>query len=223
MSSKFRIDCKWVEPTSGGTAERHFLAEVGIEADGVPVTAPADPHARTYRSGIRVSAYDLASWFIANWWRLRWEAQGEGWSWNMSHRVGAVGNGYLWPDLEFVGGDATVEIRSNPIGFYTTSALRLLSEVDIHVPAGEFENAVRDFVETVAVRLQSVASQDADGLQELLSAWRDLGQGFEDPVLSFDNRAVEARMGFDPEEVEPAVLVRLRRAAEEVGCNPVEE
>ena len=222
MSSKFRIDCRWVEPTSGGPANRYFLAEVGIEADGVPVTALADSHARTYRSGIRVSAYDLASWFIANWWRLRWEAQGEGLSWNMSHRVGAAGNGYLWPDLEFVGGDATVQIRSNPISLGSTPPLRFLSEVDIHVPAGEFEDAVRDFVGTVASRLQSWASQDTEGLQELLSAWRDLGQEIKDPVLSFD-RAIEARMGFDPEEAEPAVLVGLRQAAEEVGRNPVEE
>ena len=222
MSSTFRIDCRWVEPTSGGTANRHFLAEVGIEADGVPVTALADPHARTYRSGIRVSAYDLASWFIANWWRLRWEAQGEGLSWNMSHRVGAAGNGYLWPDMEFIGGDASVQIRSNPISFGTTSPLRFLSEVDIHVPAGDFENAIRDFVAKVASRLESWASQDAGGLQELLSAWRDLGQEIDDPVVSFD-RAIEARMGFDPEEAEPAVLVGLRQAAEEVGRNPVEE
>lgn len=222
MSGKFRIDCRWVEPASGGAANRHFLAEVGIEADGVPVTALVDTHARAYRSGIRVSAYDLASWFIANWWRLRWEMQGEGLSWNMSHRVGAAGNGYLWPDLEFVGGDATVQIRSSPISLGTTSPLRFLSEVNIHVPADEFENAVRDFVETVASRLQSWASQDADGPQELLSAWRDLGQEIEDPVLSFD-RAIEARMGFDPEDAEPAILAGLRHAADEVGRDPVGE
>ncbi len=188
----------------------------------MPVTALADPHTRTYRSGIRVSAYDLASWFIANWWRLRWEAQGEGLSWNMSHRVGAAGNGYLWPDLEFIGGDATVQIRSNPINFGTTSPLRFLSEVDIHVPAREFEDAVRDFVEKVASRLESWDSQDAGEMQGFLSAWRDLGQAIEDPVLSFE-RAIEARMGFDPEEAESAVLVGLRQAAEEVGRNPVEE
>ena len=222
MSSRFRIDCRWVEPAPGGSPSRHFLAEVGIEADGVPVTALADTRARTYRSGIRVSAYDLAAWFIANWWRLRWEADGEGSSWNMSHRVGAAGNGYLWPDLEFVGGDATVQIRSNPISLAPISPLRFLSEVDIHVPAGDFENAVRDLVETVTSRLQSLTSQDTEGLQELLPAWRDLGQEIEDPVLSFD-RAIEARMGFDPEEAEPAVLGCLRQAAHEVGRSPVEE
>ncbi len=222
MRSEFRIDCQWVEPAVGGSAERHFLAEVGIEAHGVPVTALADSNTHTVRSGIRVSAYDLAAWFVANWWRLRWEADGKGSSWNMSHRIGAAGNGYLWPDLEFVGGDATVQIRAKPISLGSIPSLRFLSEVNVHVPAEEFEHAVRNFVEAVASRSESLGGQGADDLQELAAAWHDLGQEIEDPELSFD-RAIEARMGFDPEEAEPALLGRLRQAAHEVGRSPVEE
>lgn len=222
MSSKFRIDCQWVEPALGGSAARRFLAEVRIDADGVPVTALADTRDRSYRSGIRVSAYDLAAWFVANWWRLRWEVDGTGTSWDMSHRVGAAGNGYLWPELEFIGGDATVQIRSNPVSLGATSHLRFLSEVNVHVPARDFESAVRDFIEAVTSRLRSLAGPDIEGLQELLTAWHDLGREIEDPVLSFD-RAIEARMGFDPEEAEPALLSSLRQAANEVGRSPVEE
>lgn len=222
MSSEFRIDCQWIEPGSGGPAARRFLAEVRIDADGVPVTALADTRTRSYRPGIRVSAYDLAAWFVANWWRLRWEVDGAGTSWEMSHRVGATGNGYLWPDLEFIGGDATVQIRSNPVSLGATSHLRFLSEVNIHVPARDFESAVRDFIEAVTSRLRSLAGQELEGLQELLTAWRDLGREIKDPVLSFD-RALEARMGFDPEEAEPALLSSLRQVANEVGRSPVEE
>ena len=222
MSSKFRIDCRWLEPASGGTATRHFLAEVGIEVDGVPVTAIAEPDTRTYRSGIRVSAYDLAGWLVANWWRLRWEAHGVGASWNMSHRVGAAGNGYLWPDLEFIGGESTVQIRSNPVSLGTTSPLRFLSEVNVHVPAADFENGVRDFVEAVTSRSQSLPVQGEDDLHELAAAWRDLGEEISDPALSFD-RSIEARMGFDPEAAEPALIGGLRQAVLEVGRGPVEE
>ena len=88
---------------------------------------------------MRVSAHDLAAWLVTNWWRLRWESQGEGASWKMSHRVGAAGNGHLRPDLEFVGGESTVQIRSNPVSLGTTSPLRLLSEVDVHVPVADLK------------------------------------------------------------------------------------
>ena len=222
MSSKFRIDCHWLEPASDGTADRHFLAEVGIEVDGVPVTAVADTATRTYRSGIRVSAYDLAAWLVANWWRLRWESHGEGASWKMSHRIGAAGNGYLWPDLEFVGGASTVQIRSSPVSLGTTSPLRFLSEVNVHVPTADFEDGVRNFIEAVTSRSQCLPVQGEGDLHELAAAWRVLGEEIKDPELSFD-RSIEARMGFDPEEAEPTLLGGLRQAVLEVGRGPVEE
>ena len=222
MSGRFRIDCKWVEPASDDSAAQWSLAEVRIDADGVPVTALADTRNHTYRSWIRVSAYDLAAWFVANWWRLRWEGDGTGTSWEMSHRVGAAGNGYLWPDLEFFGGDATVQIRSNPLSLGSTSHLRFLSEVNIRVSAQDFEAVVRAFIEVVTSRLQSLPGPEIEEVQELLTAWRDLGQEIEDPVLTF-GRAIEARMGYDPEEAELALLSSLRQAAKEVGRGPVEE
>ena len=222
MSSRFRIDCQWVEPAVSGSADRHLLAEVGIEANGVPVTALSEAATRTFRSGIRVSAYDLAAWFVANWWRLRWETHAEGVSWNMSHRIGAVGNGYLWPDVEFVGGDATVQVRAKPISLGSTAPVRFLNAVDVHVPATDFEFAVRQFVETVIMRLESWSGQAEEELQELATAWSDLRQEIEDSKSSFD-RAIEARMGFDPEEAQPALLDCLRQAAHEVGRSPIEE
>ena len=42
MSSAFRIDCQWLEPAEKASPDRHFLAEVGIQANGVSVTSLAD-------------------------------------------------------------------------------------------------------------------------------------------------------------------------------------
>ena len=143
MSSRFRIDCQWIEPAVSGSVGRHCLVELGIEVNGVPVTALSEAGTRTFRSGIRVSAYDLGAWFVANWWRLRWEAHAEGVSWRMSDRIGAAGNGYLWPDLEFVGGDATVQVGAKPISVGSTAPVRFLNVDDVHLPATEFEFSAR--------------------------------------------------------------------------------
>ena len=222
MGSAFRIDCDWVEQAGWATADRHFLAEMTIQARRVSVAALADADTRMYRSGMLVSAYDLAAWFVANWWRLRWETFGEGLSWEMSHRMGAAGNGFLWPDLEIVGGDSTVLVRARPISFGLTSSVRFLNGVDVHVPATEFEAAVRGLAETVAARLESWSGEASEELRPFLSAWRELGREIDDADLSFA-RAIEAGKGLDPEEADPAMLDRLGQASQEVGRGPIAE
>ena len=222
MSRRFEITCRWLEPADSPRADRRLLVEVGIEADGVSITALEDTREGTYRSGIRVSADVLAAWFVANWWRLRWEAFGEGASWDMSHRIGAAGHGYLWPDLEFIGGDATVEVRSKPVTFTPACPLRFLREISIPVQAQDFETATQEFIETVVARMDGRSGSTEEDVDALPAAWQALRNEIADPELGFE-RAVEARMGFDPEEAEPAPLRRLLEASREVGRNAVEE
>ena len=52
--------------------------------------------------------YDLAMWFAYNWWRLNYEDVDNDldrkevtFDWEMSHRMTAIGKGYIWPDLVF--------------------------------------------------------------------------------------------------------------------------
>ena len=193
-----------------------------VQANGVSVTPLADEGTLAYRPRIRVSAYHLAAWFVANWWRLRWEPQGAGFSWNMSHRIGGVGNGFLWPDLEFVGGDATVQVRASPISLGATSAVRFLNGVDVMVPAEDFEATVWEFIDTVTSRSESLRRQGADTREQLSEAWRDLRREIKDSESSL-LRVIEARMGFDAEGAESVLLDRLRQAACEVGVSPIRE
>ena len=219
MSTGFKIDFAWIPRDFGDAVERLSLAGITIEAGGVTVTEVEDSEARTTRPEIYVSAVDLASWLVANWWRLRWEADGDGLSWKMSHKVGAAGNGYLWPDVEFVSGGDTVRIRARPIRLGSTHSLRFLNEVDVHIPARNFEEGVRDFVEAVVSRVSSFGSRRADdlsGADDLSAAWRELGEAIRNPETSF-GRIMEARMGLDAGEADPALLRRLHEAADSAG------
>jgi hypothetical protein len=47
------------------------------------------------------SAYALAEWLLNNWWRLVREPERNSLSWEMSHRLGAIRQGFLWPNLTF--------------------------------------------------------------------------------------------------------------------------
>ena len=71
-------------------------------------------------------------------------------------------------------------------------------------------------------RAQSLPLQGRDDLHELAAAGRDLGEEIKDPELSLE-RSLEARMRFDPEEADPALLVGLRQAVPKVGRGPVED
>ena len=225
MSTGFKIDFAWIPRDFGDAVERLSLAGITIEAGGVTVTEVEDSEARTTRPEIYVSAVDLASWLVANWWRLRWEADGDGLSWKMSHKVGAAGNGYLWPDVEFVSGGDTVRIRARPIRLGSTHSLRFLNGVDVHIPARNFEEGVRDFVEAVVSRVSSFGSRRADdlsGADDLSTAWRELGEAIRNPETSF-GRIMEARMGLDAGEADPALLRRLHQAADSAGRSAMGE
>ena len=224
MNPGFRIDLKWVEARGARSLESHFLAEIGIEAAGATLTSNSSIQGgrKRLRTRIRVSAYHLAAWFVANWWRLRWESEGGGLSWEMSHRMGAVGNGYLWPDIEIRGGHDAVRILATPFLAEPVSQLRFLYDLDRSVPAAEFEDAVKGLVASVAARLSDPILDCPDDLRELSTAWKELEREMEDPDATL-LRSLEARMGFDPEEADSALLDGLKEAAREVGNGAIEE
>lgn len=216
--SSFGIEiAEWIPRDFGDPAERVSLAEIVIRVGGDAITEVEASEARTTREGIRVSAPALAGWLVSNWWRLRWEADGEDASWRMSHEIGAVGDGYLWPDATFVSSGSAIRVRARPIRHGSTRSLRFLNGVDADVPARDFENAVRNFVESVVSRMSS-ATEDAD----LSRAWRALTDEIDDPDASF-RRAIEARMGFDPDEAPAGLLEYLHRASAEAGRDALGE
>ena len=121
--------------------------------------------------------------------------------------------------MEFVSGGDTVRIRARPIRLGSTHSLRFLNGVDVHIPARNFEEGVWDFVEAVVSRVNSFGSRragDLPGADDLSAAWRELGEAIRNPETSFA-RIMEARMGLDAGEADPALLRRLHEAADSAG------
>lgn len=216
--SSFDIEiAEWLPRDFGDPVDRASLAEIVIRVGGVAITEVEDSEARTTREGIRVSAPALAGWLVSNWWRLRWEADGEGALWRMSHEIGAAGDGYLWPDATFVSSGGAIHVRARPIRHGSIRALRFLNSVDADVPAPDFANAVRNFVEDVASRMSSTAEH-----ADLSRAWLALVEEIDDPDASFA-RKIEAQMGFDPDEASSGLLEYLHRAAAKAGRDALGE
>src|SRR3972149_3728314 len=114
MNGQFHLNFDPLFREYGSAVERATLADLAITVDDVVVTRLEDILARSVRHGARLSTFRLACWFAASWWRLRWEPERATLSWKMSHQLGAVGGGYVWPDLSFASDGSTVLVRSRP-------------------------------------------------------------------------------------------------------------
>jgi hypothetical protein len=170
---------------------------------------------------IAVSAYPLALWFAANWWRLRWEprpaindASGLH-DWNMSHALAAAGGGYAWPDLTFASDGESVQFNLKP-SWESRGPVRYIERLDAWAPAEEFETGVDGFINHTLEQLSSI---EQTPLNEL---WRTVCEERAAPLLA-QQRQLEAKLGYDPEEAPESLLALLTRLISVHGEGPVQE
>lgn len=218
MSPSFEIDYEWLPGGYGDEIERLTLAELTINVGDYCATEVEDILAKTVRSSTRLSAVCLAEWFAANWWRLLWEPEADTYSWRAAHRVGNAGRGYVWPDLSFSSDWQSVLIRCRPTSRCDAEPVRYLNKIDIPVPASAFEQGVDHFINGTIARIASTTKRQSD----LSRLWDDIVTERHDPILSA-RRALEACMGYDPEEAPPGLLDSLQEGMQQYGTSAVQE
>lgn len=219
VASSFRIDVgSWLEGAGTTEIERFSLAELAIMADNAPVCELEDLFAKTVRSNFRASAYDLALWFVANWWRLRWEPERSTTDWRLSHQVGAAGKGFAWPALTFASDGDFILVHNEATEATAISPVRYLRSISRNVSVAAFEAAVDGLVETVLSRLSSLGH----GKSNLARLAQELREERADPELSAW-RKLEALLGYDPDEVPEALGEQLASEKGRVGEGGIEE
>jgi len=173
MNRGFDISFDWLPRESDNVIERYTLADICISWGSFCITELSDEVAKTVRKGPRVSAYAMALWLASNWWRLRWEPErNNDISWLLSHKLGAAGGGYCWPDLSFASDGEAVTIHSVPTPAEEDVSVRYLQRIDLDIPATEFEAAVDAFIDAVMNRVASKTSSET----ELAGLWKEVIQ-----------------------------------------------
>src|SRR5690554_30895 len=179
---------------------------------------------RFIQEGINIGSYPLALWLVVNWWRLRWEAAlpanttaMQKIDWQMSHSLGAVGQGYYWPDLTFASDTQSIHLQlklhQDKIG-----GIRYLEAYSGKITAQQFETAVFKLIEQTLEQLNSKGLKNTD----LHQAWADLKEDLNQ-ADRFRYRQLEAQLGFDQNEGELNYITKLLEVENQFGHSAVDE
>lgn len=218
LNHGLNFDFEWLGQERGDLLERATYASLKIEAGGEVVTEVKDELAKTVRERVRVSAYRLACWLAANWWRLRWEPSNSSLPWRLSHHVAAAGGGYVWPDVTFASDGETVSVEARASSRTEGEAIRYLNSSSVALSVEEFESGVFEFIEAVRNRLMAVGVSGSN----LHTLWDEVRSEREDPEAT-KWRKLEALLGFDPDEAPELLVKNLNQAAQMVGDQAMEE
>jgi hypothetical protein len=218
MSDEFRIEAEWLDNPQQDPVERSTFAQIVICSRNQIATELEDLFARTVRTGVRASAYDLALWFAENWWRLRWEPEARNIDWRLTHTVAAVGGGFAWPNLSFTSDGVHVLLESRKTFGGRGAPVRYLRDLDVLIHADVFEAGIDEFIERVLARLSSVSARET----ELSHLWQELRTERNDDEM-YARRRLEALLGFDPDNAPARVISVLQAAMAEAGHGAIEE
>lgn len=181
------------------------------------LTEGFDSFINAVRDGPLVSGYHAAQWLAWNWWRLRWEPRSSSLEWSFAHRMNSIGEGYVWPNLTVSTDGVRTVLLSRP-SQPDAKPFRYAGALPVVLPARDFEQAVDTFVTQVLARLENEGVGDSN----LATIWRDVQAERRDPDRAAQ-RKMEALLGHEPDEASDELLAILRREADALGRDAVEE
>ena len=223
MGNNLRIEFDWLDRDTGNELDRALAASIGMAVGDEYITRLDDLGAKTVRNRILASAWHLANWFVANWWRLRWEPAPAKWwedvDWRMAHCLAAAGGGFVWPNAIFASDGDSMEIAAKPKSKGARfEPVRYISNVQAWITAGEFEQKVDVFMESVLSRMQSLNLRD----ECLPSLWAEILKERSDADIS-QQRKLEAMAGFDPDQAPVKLLEDLLEDQDDLGKGALAE
>ena len=198
--------------------ERVCFGRFTIGTPSGSLTSGIDHYIEGYRDGPLVSGYHAAEWFAWNWWRLRYEPRSPAVDWWRAHKMTAIGEGYMWPNLTIFSDGVRTTLLSEPSIRPDAKPFRYLGANPAIVPSSTFESAVDEFIGVMEGRLFK------DGLKDtpVSRIWADVKAERADPAQA-QRRRLEALLARDPDDDQDDAVDRLIGDIAALGEQPVEE
>ena len=173
-----------------------------LRVGNVPLTQNEDIFSQTISDSVLVSAYPLAHWFAASWWRLLSEPLPQKTirptsDWRMAHEVGAANCGYVWPQILFATDGEAMQVWAAPSRQNRDQSVRYLNGLSAPLPVSmrDFESKIENFINAVIARLEAKSVFDTS----LKSLWAEVTDERNSAKISLARRS-EAELGYDPDE-----------------------
>jgi hypothetical protein len=198
--------------------ERACFGLFTIRCGEIDLTGGFDYYISNYRPGPLVSGYHAAEWFAWNWWRLRCEPRSAAPEWWQAHKMTAIGEGYVWPNLTIYSDGVWTTLVAERSRRPDAKPFRYFGAPPCILPSETFEAAVDAFVRRMLARLrdQQVPKSNLDCI------WSDILAERCDPDLS-KRRRLEALLGRDPDEVDDDAVDRLLADTGSLGEQAIQE
>lgn len=218
MPSQLKITPEWEYLGGAPPEESACFAALSIEVNGQCLTEGHDALANRLRKAPYLSAYHLAEWLAWNWWRLRWEPRTAASDWGLTHCIGSIGGGYIWPDITLSSDGERVAVSAHAAPERASTPFRYINSALTVISAAALESGIDDFLHQVLERLAAENVKDTN----VHHLWADVQAERADADLAF-GRKLEALLGCEPDEVNPDVLARLLADANALGRHAAEE
>lgn len=220
MNTKFNIQPEWLKSDDNDALLARTFARLEIRSGENLLTQLEDINEQKTRPGPYVFIYELAEWIADNWWRLRWEPDSGNNStdWELSHRMSAIGGGSIWPDIAIKSEGDFILIESRQTSIKKEATIRYLNDLDLLLPARDYEAAIDDLLSLTIDRISSTTKNVSD----LKRTW-ELVLDERNSTEKKHYRKLEALCGFDPGEASREYIAKLNQKIVELGSNAVEE
>jgi hypothetical protein len=203
----------------GSPEERAAFGLFSVCAGALTLTEGFDSFVAALRAGPLVSGYHAAEWFAWNWWRLLHEPYSpRSADWWRAHKMTAIGEGYVWPNITFRTDGVRAAILSEPSTNPEAKTFRYLGAPPWVGPTSLLEDAIRAFITRVAHRLDERGVHESN-FQRILA---DLDTERLDTEM-MERRRLEALLGYDPGEVDDNVIQTLLSDAAQFGAAAIDE
>ncbi len=205
-------------PTDFSDVEQALFGHLGIRVGDQELFRLEDKARNVVVDSILTSAYPLALWFAANWWRLRYEPARDSTDWRMSHELQSSGGGYLWPRIAFASDGDEVDIQCHPTLATAYEPVDFFCHAHLKISVGEFESRLDVFLKNILEIANEFGFHDSD----FCKIWQDVLKERNDQVL-FVWRKLEALVGFDPDDAPKETIQELINFFSDAGMGATEE
>jgi hypothetical protein len=198
-------------------------ANIEIYINGKNATLNIDRDSKTIKDRVYLSLYPFALWLARSWWRLIYETatpskeSTEYMFWRMAHDLSSAGEGFAWPDLEFLSDGKSMQIRNYKTA-YSVTPINYINPFQTNIPLIDFYKMSRSLIETVTGRLDEFDIHNT----ELHESWNAVLQEYQDEKLKHE-RIWEARLGLDPGDADSQVIQTISDKARQVGSDSLSE